>query len=140
MRMLSEQDQNDVEVSWADQEAINTFSRLNNTYSDVEHDLAQQREAKEALDDLAMELELADQDEPVLYRIADSFLSLPHQEAMQRLEADQKAADEQIDRLKHKLDEYEESMKRLKAKLYAKFGDNISELPFPAFYCGTLHF
>ncbi|EPQ27802.1 uncharacterized protein PFL1_04547 [Pseudozyma flocculosa PF-1] len=126
MRMLNEQDQNDVEVSWEDQQSINAFSRLNSTYSDVEEDLRVKREEKEALDDLAMELELADEDDEVLYKIADSFVSIPHAAAMERLERDQAEADEQIDALKAKLDEYDEGMKQLKVKLYAKFGENIN--------------
>ncbi|KAN0063456.1 hypothetical protein ACQY0O_003903 [Thecaphora frezii] len=126
MRMLNEHDQNDVEVSWEDQQSINAFSRLNSTYADVEEDLRLKREEKEALDDLAIELELADDDDDVLYKIADSFVSIPHPHAMERLERDQKRADDEIHALETMLDDYDAQMKRLKVKLYAKFGDNIN--------------
>lgn len=74
-----------------------------------------------------MELELADEDESVLYKIADTFVALPHGEAMERLEKEQAEKDGEIERLGEKLGSYEEEMKGLKVKLYAKFGDNISK-------------
>lgn len=79
----------DLLLAWTeDQSRINTFSKLNTRLSEVDleitrkqvrhpffsyarHRLSSSRflfkEAKEALDDLALELELADEDEPVLY-------------------------------------------------------------------------
>ncbi|SPO31135.1 probable GIM3 - Gim complex component [Ustilago trichophora] len=126
MRMLSEEEANEIEVTWEDQQSINAFSRLNSTYSDLLEDLRIRKEEREALDDLAMELELADEDEGVLYRIADTFVSLPHQEAMDRLEKEQQEADDEIKGLEEKLEGYDDEMKGLKVKLYAKFGDNIN--------------
>ncbi|CBQ69080.1 probable GIM3-Gim complex component [Sporisorium reilianum SRZ2] len=126
MRMLSEQEANEIEVTWEDQQSINAFSRLNSTYSDLLEDLRTGKEEREALDDLAMELELADEDERILYKIADTFVSLPHPDAMERLEAEQSEADERLAALQEKLDSYDAQMKQLKVKLYAKFGDNIN--------------
>lgn len=74
-----------------------------------------------------MELELADEDEAVLYKIADTFVSLPHPDAMERLEGEKDEADKQIEELQGKLDGFEDEMKGLKVQLYAKFGDNISK-------------
>lgn len=126
-RQLSEEEANEIEVTWEDQQSINAFSRLNSTFSDVAEDLRVRKEEREALDDLAMELELADEDETVLYKIADTFVSLPHAEAMERLEKEQQQADEEIEGLQGRLDGFEDEMKSLKVKLYAKFGDNISK-------------
>ncbi|EST08884.1 Prefoldin beta-like protein [Kalmanozyma brasiliensis GHG001] len=126
MRMLSEEEANEIEVTWEDQQSINAFSRLNSTFSDVAEDLRVRKEEREALDDLSMELELADEDEAVLYKIADTFVSLPHAEAMERLEKEQQQADEEIEGLQGRLDGFEDEMKSLKVKLYAKFGDNIN--------------
>ncbi|CDR88907.1 probable GIM3-Gim complex component [Sporisorium scitamineum] len=126
MRMLSEQEANEIEVTWEDQQSINAFSRLNSTYSDLLEDLRLGKEEREALDDLTLELELADEDEPILYKIADTFISLPHQDVMSRLEAEQKEADVKLSALQEKLDSYDAQMKQLKIKLYAKFGDNIN--------------
>ncbi|TKY88975.1 hypothetical protein EX895_002216 [Sporisorium graminicola] len=126
MRMLSEQEANEIEVTWEDQQSINAFSRLNSTYSDLLEDLRIGKEEREALDDLALELELADEDEPILYKIADTFIALPHPDALERLEAEQHEADEKLSTLQDKLDSYDAQMKQLKVKLYAKFGDNIN--------------
>ncbi|KAJ9475041.1 Prefoldin subunit 4 [Pseudozyma hubeiensis] len=125
MRMLSEQEANEIEVTWEDQQSINAFSRLNSTYSDLLEDLRLRREERESLDDLSLELELADEDEAVLYKIADTFVSLPHEQAMERLESDKEHANGEIEKLQSEADRYEEEMKGLKVKLYAKFGDNI---------------
>lgn len=116
-------------MTWEDQQSINSFSRLNSTYSDVLEDLRIRKEEREALDDLAMELELADEDESVLYKIADTFVSLPHPEALERLEKEQSEADQHIQTLQDQLETYDDQMKQLKVKLYAKFGDNISKQP-----------
>lgn len=76
-----------------------------------------------------MELELADEDEPVLYKVGDAFVSLEHGVAMERLEKDKEQVSTEVMQLEAKLEEYDEEMKGLKVKLYAKFGDNISKYP-----------
>lgn len=63
---LDEKSNNDVEVSWEDQQRINRFSRLHATFSDVEEELKARRTEREELDDLGMELELLE-DERILY-------------------------------------------------------------------------
>ncbi len=65
-RKLDEADENDVSVSWADQQQINAFSRFNARLQDVEYDLKAKLEEKEAIDDLSTELELVDEEEEVL--------------------------------------------------------------------------
>ncbi|KIS67552.1 putative gim complex component [Mycosarcoma maydis] len=126
MRMLSEEEANEIEVTWEDQQSINAFSRLNSSLSDILHTLSLVREQRESLDDLSLELELADEDECVLYKIADTFVSLPHPIAMDRLESEKSQADTEISKMQEQIDSYEQEMKALKVKLYAKFGDNIN--------------
>lgn len=53
-------------MTFADQQRINAFSRLNNRYAEAETRLAAQREEQEVLSDLSMELELVDEEEEVL--------------------------------------------------------------------------
>ncbi|GJJ06437.1 hypothetical protein Clacol_000629 [Clathrus columnatus] len=81
---------------------------------------------KEALDDLGMELELADEDELVLYRVGEAFLHLPLNKAQGRLQRDQEAIASEIDRMQEKVEECEKTMKDLKIQLYAKFGKAIN--------------
>jgi prefoldin subunit 4 len=96
------------------------------------------------LDDLNTELELADEDELVLYarpcfflpetplitphryKIGESFLHIPHARALARLEKDQVTLDSEIRTLSERVDECEKEMKELKTLLYGKFGSAIN--------------
>jgi prefoldin subunit 4 len=101
------------------------------------------QQEKEALDDLTMELELADEDQPVLYahlrenftcylisinsyKVGEAFLHMPHHRAMKRLESDQAQVDGEIAKLSEAVDQCERDMKALKAALYARFGSAIN--------------
>ncbi|KAE8257713.1 hypothetical protein A4X13_0g2187 [Tilletia indica] len=122
MRMLKEDDENDVEVTWEDQQQINAFSRLNSRLADVEHDLKQLHDQREACDDLNMEIELVDEDESVLYKIGDTFVFVRQARALELLESDTARLDADINKLKAIVDGCEEEMNKLKVDLYAKFG------------------
>lgn len=101
------------------------------------------QQEKEALDDLATELELADEDQPVLYaylrehfpsclisiksyKVGEAFLHLPHHRAMKRLESDHAQVDGEIAKLSEAVDQCERDMKALKVALYARFGSAIN--------------
>ncbi len=103
------------------------------------------QQEKEALDDLSMELELADEDQPVLYvhihlqntstrllilikryKVGEAFLHLPHHRALKRLESDQAQVDGEIAKLTEVVDQCERDMKTLKVTLYARFGSAIN--------------
>ncbi|CAO1616112.1 unnamed protein product [Jaminaea pallidilutea] len=127
MRMLDEgADENDVSVSRTDQEAINAFSRYNGKVTEAEDDLKAKREEKEAVEEVALELELVDEDEEVLYKLADSFVSITQQRALEYISKDTERLDLEIDQLKATVDQCEEEMKKLKVVLYGKFGNNIN--------------
>ena len=64
---LGEKDDNDVEVTWEDQQNINRFSRLHAAYTDMEDEIRARRREREDLDDLSTELELMDEDDTILY-------------------------------------------------------------------------
>ncbi|CAD6886033.1 unnamed protein product [Tilletia controversa] len=122
MRMLKEDDDNDVEVTWEDQQQINAFSRLNNRLADVEHDLKQLHDQRDACDDLNIEIELVDEDDAVLYMIGDAFVSVHQPRALELLESDTARLDAEINKLKAVVEGCEEEMSKLKVNLYAKFG------------------
>ncbi|KAF5385813.1 hypothetical protein D9615_002605 [Tricholomella constricta] len=128
MRMLAQEEENDdaAEVTWEDQQRINSFSKLNTRVRSLEEKLEELRQEKEVLDDLATELELADEDEPVLYRVGETFLHMPLPRALKRLEKDQSEIDERISSLSASTEECESKMKELKVTLYAKFGRAIN--------------
>ncbi|KAF5346715.1 hypothetical protein D9756_010423 [Leucocoprinus leucothites] len=127
MRMLDQNEEDDAaEVTWEDQQHINTFSRLNTRMRALEDKLEEIKQQKEALDDLSTELELTDEDEPVLYKIGETFLHMPLPKALKRLERDQKDVDERFSKAAGEVEEIETQMKGLKVVLYAKFGKAIN--------------
>ncbi|KXN82880.1 Prefoldin subunit 4 [Leucoagaricus sp. SymC.cos] len=127
MRMLEQNEEDDAaEVTWEDQQRINTFSKLNTRVRALEDKLEEIKQQKEALEDLSTELELADEDEPVLYRIGETFLQIPLPKALKRLERDQKEVDERFSMVAGEVEAIETQMKALKVQLYAKFGKAIN--------------
>ncbi|KAF9050347.1 Prefoldin subunit-domain-containing protein [Panaeolus papilionaceus] len=108
MRMLEQEEENDdaAEVTW--------------------EKLTELKQEKEGLDDLASELELADEDEPVLYKVGDTFLHMSQPRALKRLEKDQAEIDSRVAELATQADDCETQMKQLKVVLYAKFGTAIN--------------
>ncbi|KAG8712733.1 hypothetical protein FRC08_014144 [Ceratobasidium sp. 394] len=128
MRMLQQDDESEenTEVTWEDQQRINNFSKLNTRATNLEETIAKQKSEKEALDDLAMELELADEDEPIEYKIGEAFFHIPLSRAQTLLTKDQESAEEEIDKLQAQIDECNQEMKELKVVLYAKFGKQIN--------------
>ncbi|KAH7054994.1 Prefoldin beta-like protein [Linnemannia elongata] len=127
MRMLEkDEEEGDIQVSWQDQENINTFSKYNAKLQDLEEAYESKKTEKEYLDDLAMELELADEDEPVKYRIGEAFVSLSLEAAQERISKSQEELDQEIEGLKAQMDEAVEKMDGLKKVLYARFGNAIN--------------
>ncbi|GJE92715.1 prefoldin subunit [Phanerochaete sordida] len=128
MRMIAQEDENDnnAEVTWEDQQRINAFSKLNTRVKGIEEKMEALKQEKEALDDLGMELELADEDQPVLYRVGEAFVHLRHAQALRRLEKDQGAIAAELEGLAAQTEGCEKEMKALKVVLYAKFGRAIN--------------
>ncbi|KAF8971233.1 Prefoldin beta-like protein [Flammula alnicola] len=128
MRMLEQEEETDdsAEVTWEDQQRINTFSKLNNRIRLIEEKLTVLKQEKEALDDLSTELELADEEELVLYKVGETFIHMPQPRALKRLEKDQASVDAQVSTLATQADECETQMKGLKVMLYSKFGKAIN--------------
>ncbi|KAJ7899068.1 Prefoldin subunit 4 [Mycena leptocephala] len=105
LRMLEQDDDDAAEVTWEDQQRINSFSKLNTRMRNTVEKLQELKQEKEALEDLATELELADEDEPVLYK-ADIGT--------------------QVSSLSSTVEQCEKEMSKLKVTLYAKFGSAIN--------------
>ncbi|KAF7983833.1 hypothetical protein HWV62_19099 [Athelia sp. TMB] len=125
--MSEEEDKDDApDVTWEDQQQISSFSQLNTRLKSVEEKLEELKQEKEALDDLSTELELADEDQPVLYKVGETFLHIPHSRALKRLEKDKSEIDDQMSTLSASAGDYETKMKALKVSLYAKFGKAIN--------------
>ncbi|KAJ1811660.1 hypothetical protein LPJ75_004041, partial [Coemansia sp. RSA 2598] len=123
---LQREEERDVEVSWEDQSRINQFSKLNTRLDRLEDEYKAQKTEKEYLDDLAMEIELLDEDEPVIYKIGDAFVKITMEDAQARLEKAKEDIDSCVDDLDNQITEISAEMEELKKKLYAKFGQAIN--------------
>lgn len=126
MELLPPGKKNNTEVSYEDQQKINEFSKLVLRKDTLVQDLEKERQEKEHLDDVTLELELVDEDELVKYKIGDVFMLLKQSEVMEQLEEDSMAVQSRIDTLEEQETEINSRLSTLKTELYAKFGDNIN--------------
>ncbi|THH29267.1 hypothetical protein EUX98_g4923 [Antrodiella citrinella] len=129
MRMIQQEDEAEdgAEVTWEDQQRINSFSKLNTRLKALEEKIENLQQEKEALVDLATELELPeDEDQLVMYRVGEAFLHISHARAMKRLERDQAQLDKELSNLASSSEDINKEMKELKLTLYAKFGRAIN--------------
>ncbi|TQS35640.1 hypothetical protein Golomagni_03935 [Golovinomyces magnicellulatus] len=128
-RMLSKEDEartDEVEVRREDQDKINKFSRLHHKEMSLEEELKSRIKEKEDLEDVSNELELADEDEKIPYKIGDSFISLHVPEVQELLETSTIKIKEQVNQLEEKLSQIRTEMSELKVDLYARFGPSIN--------------
>ncbi|KAL4742208.1 Prefoldin subunit-domain-containing protein [Aspergillus similis] len=131
-RMLSKEDEatignsEDTEVRREDQEKINRFSRLHQRETVLEEKLKGKQKDKEDLEEISTELELADEDELVPYKIGDSFVRLPLEEAQTLLASSTEQIDSEVAKLEETLSDLRDEMQQLKVALYARFGRSIN--------------
>ncbi|KNG88602.1 prefoldin subunit 4 [Aspergillus nomiae NRRL 13137] len=114
------------EVRREDQEKINRFSRLHQRETLLEEQLKAKQKDKEDLEEISMELELADEDELVPYKIGDSFFQLPLADAQSLLSSSTEQIDSEVSGLEEKLSDLRDELQQLKVALYARFGRSIN--------------
>ncbi|MCJ1359000.1 MAG: hypothetical protein MMC33_009000 [Icmadophila ericetorum] len=130
-RMLSKEEEaamgnDEMEVRREDQDKINRFSRLHQREIVLVEELKTKAKDKEDLDEVSTELELADEDSKVPYKIGDSFLSLPVPEVQEMLASSITKIEEEVSGIEEKLSGIREEMQELKVSLYARFGKSIN--------------
>ncbi|KAG7863515.1 hypothetical protein KL919_000830 [Ogataea angusta] len=126
MELLPEGQKNTTEVTWQDQQKINSFSTLISKKDALSATLDENKQEKEYLDDLALEIELVDEDEKLNYKIGDSFVLMKQSEIVDRLEKDQELLDSKISELESQIEDIDQELNNLKKLLYAKFGNAIN--------------
>ncbi|KAG7813287.1 hypothetical protein KL921_000833 [Ogataea angusta] len=126
MELLPEGQKNTTEVTWQDQLKINSFSTLISKKDALSATLDENKQEKEYLDDLALEIELVDEDEKLNYKIGDSFVLMKQSEIVDRLEKDQELLDSKISELESQIEDIDQELNNLKKLLYAKFGNAIN--------------
>lgn len=126
MELLPEGKRNNVQVTLEDQRKINEFSKLILRKDSLELELSKEKQEKEYLDDVSMELELIDEDEKVQYKFGEVFVYLKQSKVLEQIEKDTEIIDDKINLLEDTLSTIDSRLKDLKTQLYAKFGDNIN--------------
>ncbi|KAK0748507.1 Prefoldin subunit-domain-containing protein [Apiosordaria backusii] len=129
-RMLTKEEEDavgdEIEVRREDQDKINKFSRLHSYELSIEEQLKAKNKEKEELDDITTELELADEDDLVPYKIGDAFFHLPLPHAQELLGLSTAKIEQEIGELEDKMATIREEMTQLKVELYARFGKTIN--------------
>lgn len=131
MELLPEGQQNTTEVLWEDQQKINKFSSLINKKDELTASLEKYKSEKEYMDDLAQEVEMLgleseESDEPIQFKIGDSFVFLPMDVAVEKIEKEDGILTEKISTVSDEIDEIDQQLAQLKAHLYGKFGQSIN--------------
>ncbi|KAF0539105.1 putative GIM3-Gim complex component [Gigaspora margarita] len=130
MRMINQDEEVEAEVTWEDQQNINSFSKLNVKFSDIEERYGEKKQEDEYLDDLLQELEqqelLGDEGELVRYKIGDAFISITLEDAVQRTKREKEFLSEELKKLRNGMDSLTTEMEKLKVLLYGKFGKAIN--------------
>ncbi|CUS22357.1 LAQU0S05e03554g1_1 [Lachancea quebecensis] len=126
MDLLPEGKKNTVQVLYEDQQKINEFSKLIMRKDVINQELAHYKQEKGYLDDVALEIELIDEDEQIQYRIGEAFVFMKQSEVVDQLEKDAEVLDQKIEELEDADSEIDSRTSELKTVLYAKFGDNIN--------------
>nr|OQO17010.1 hypothetical protein B0A51_13139 [Rachicladosporium sp. CCFEE 5018] len=129
-RMLSREEEaaqgEEKEVRKEDQDRINRFSRLHNREKALQGELQTKQKDKEDLEEISSELELADEDDKIPYKIGDSFFSLPVSEVQERLSTSVEKINDEVTAVEERLSGVREEMQELKTELYGRFGSSIN--------------
>lgn len=126
MELLPQGQRNTAEVLWEDQQKINQFSSYINQKDSLSDQLKSLETEKEYIDDLALEIELLDEEEKIQYKIGDSFVFVSVSRAIEMIEKENEALDSKIESLSEKISDIDSELALLKAHLYGKFGNNIN--------------
>ena len=86
----------------------------------------QMQKDKEDLEEISTELELADEDEKIPYKVGDTFISLPLPEVQELLATSTSRIEESVSAVEDRLGTIREEMESLKVDLYARFGKSIN--------------
>ncbi|CAF1924300.1 hypothetical protein HID58_064340 [Brassica napus] len=125
MQLQGKSSGSEMEVTWQDQQNINTFSRFNNRFHELEDEIKFAKEKCDNLEDAGNELILADE-EMVRFQIGEVFAHVPKDEVETRIEEMKEATCKTLEKLEQEKESLISQMAELKKVLYAKFKDSIN--------------
>lgn len=117
-----------MDVSKEDQQKINQFARLNARLEDIKDELTSKNNELKNYEDAINEAEvkvLEDQGDKLHLQVGDIMVNLNSEQMQAWLEDKMKAIKEALTDLESRKETIAEEMSKLKAHLYARFGDNI---------------
>jgi len=128
--MSNEKNNNiDVEISCEDQDLICTFSSLNYKSVELEDEIKILKEEMQKLNDSEEECLIAINSDDVKLQIAESIVEASPEEIEEHIDKRKKETQNKLTDLKYELGKIQDEMTKLKAILYAKFGNrNLSIL------------
>mmetsp|Transcript_3802 Transcript_3802/g.6514 ORF Transcript_3802/g.6514 Transcript_3802/m.6514 type:complete len:120 (+) Transcript_3802:157-516(+) len=113
------------EVTWDDQQAINSFGKLNNRLHELRAELNAKKKLEEDYEDASNELMISDEEE-VRYVLGECFAHLSNEDAETRVNQDLEEIQASTQTLKAEEQQILTEQGKLKKVLYAKFKDNIN--------------
>ena len=112
-----------VEVRAEDQQRINEFGNLNSQCTALKMDLEALEKKKRDYEDSHEEVELLDgMEDTTLYQMGTTFIEIPLDTAMERIDEDLQDIQKDIESVKGKIAEKEARMAELRSVLYGRFG------------------
>ncbi|XP_051124165.1 prefoldin subunit 4 [Andrographis paniculata] len=115
----------EAEVTWEDQQNINSFGRLNNRLHELDDEIKTAKETNENLEDASNELILTDE-EIVRFQIGEVFTHVPKDEVESRIEEMKEVTSKNLEKLEEERETIVAQMAELKKILYGKFKDSIN--------------
>ena len=114
----------EVDVTWEDQQKINTFGRLNIRKEEIEDEVAELKEEINKINDAADEIIISDD---IKFTVGEVFVDVQDSDAGEEmLERERRRTKDALNKLDSEYELVTGKMKELKAQLYAKFGKNIN--------------
>ncbi|CAL1281209.1 unnamed protein product [Larinioides sclopetarius] len=126
---MTSKTENDMHVSFEDQQKINKFARHNARLDDIIEELKSKEHELQALEDAESDLMLSMDKDKISYRIGDVFAFISIDEAQQMLDEKKENVNLEAKALRDQQESIKQMMSDLKVQLYAKFGNNINLEP-----------
>jgi prefoldin subunit 4 len=119
--------ESDIQVTYEDQEKINLFARTNAKMQDIKEELDAKKKEVQNLEDAESELELIlDEDELIPNQIGEVFVHCTQADTRARLAHLKTSLRAEMTGMEERCSGYRDTLTKLKAQLYAKFGNNIN--------------
>ncbi|XP_031552648.1 prefoldin subunit 4-like [Actinia tenebrosa] len=117
----------DTNVTYEDQQSINTFARKNTRLQDLKADIQAKKKELQNLEDAGDELLMLDDENALIpYKIGEVFVNLSSEEVQDYLEKSKLKLQGEMKISEEQAVEIQGILNELKVKLYAKFGKNIN--------------